>query len=159
MKAMVLLLVAAVVALGAATETVEARRLGGGMSLGKQRSAPPPPPPTATARAAPAATAAASGSTAQRWVGPLAGLVAGGLVASLLFGGGFQGLAPGDLMLFLALGIGLVVLIRLRRGDGAAAHRSPVGALAGGAGSERPATKAPVCPPPPPRRSTALDRS
>jgi len=112
----------------------EAKRLGGGLSLGKQynmpRSAPPPRQaqrPTNAAR--PAAAGASSG--ASRWLGPLAGLAAGGLLASLLFGDAFEGVQLFDILLIAALVIGGVMLFKAMRRSaaapaGAGAHGGPV---------------------------------
>ena len=98
----------AVVALAAGTmlaaEVADAKRMGGGRSLGAQRQATPPPPAPSSPAAAPAgaasnpvmpaqpgATAAAKGAPAaaagartgaSRWLGPVAGIAAGlGLAA------------------------------------------------------------------------------
>jgi predicted lipid-binding transport protein (Tim44 family) len=111
----------------------EARRFGGGMNLGKQYGMPRTAAPK-TQQAAPssAQAAAAQGrpSGASRWLGPLAGLAAGGLLASLLFGDAFQGLQMMDILLFAALAIGGVMLFRaMRRG-----RPSPVAAFGGAAG-------------------------
>ena len=73
-----------------------AKRMGGGKSFGSA----PSHQASQTRQAAPASTAAA-GSTAgkaaaaggmSRWLGPLAGLAAGGLLASMFMGGGFEGM-------------------------------------------------------------------
>ncbi|MFT0532680.1 Tim44 domain-containing protein [Castellaniella hirudinis] len=140
-----LLLMAALVML-TVTSTAEARRMGGGLSFGrqstnitKQRSAVTPPAAnTAQRAAAPAAgaagTAAAAGaakSGMSRWLGPLAGIAAGLGIAALLSSLGLSG----AFLEFLssALLIGLVVfavmfLVRRLRGQ-----RSPL-AAAGAAG-------------------------
>ena len=81
-----------------------AKRFGGGKSSGsapmhQTRQATPNTPaaaPTAPGRA----PAAASG--ASRWLGPLAGLAAGGLLASMFMGDGFQGM---QIMDFLIMGL------------------------------------------------------
>lgn len=83
-----------------------ARRMGSGKSFGSA----PSHQASQTRQAAPSSTAAA-GSTAgkaaaaggmSRWLGPLAGLAAGGLLASIFMGGGFEGLQIMD-MLIMAL--------------------------------------------------------
>jgi predicted lipid-binding transport protein (Tim44 family) len=114
----------------------EARRFGGGMNLGKQYSMPRTAAPK-TQQAAPSGgqAAAAQGrpSGASRWLGPLAGLAAGGLLASLLFGDAFEGLQMMDILLFAALAIGGVMLFRaMRRGRPSPA--AAFGGLSGGAG-------------------------
>lgn len=75
-----------------------AKRFGGGKSFGSapahqtqqrqtQQAAPAPSAPTAGA----AAGAMAKPSGASRWLGPLAGIAAGGLLASMFMGDGFEG--------------------------------------------------------------------
>ncbi|HQR11432.1 MAG TPA: Tim44-like domain-containing protein [Casimicrobiaceae bacterium] len=101
-----------------AADSVEAKRLGGGRSLGTQRQAAPPPPsassvaPANPAAAAPAlpAKAAAPASGASRWLGPLAGLAAGlGLAALLSHFGLSEGFAS-ILMLALLVFAGLFLI-------------------------------------------------
>ena len=94
-----------------------ARRLGGGKSLGMQRQAPPPAQrPQQAQQAAPqqpgAAAAPAAGS---RWLGPVAGLLAGGLIGALIFGGAFDGIRFMDIVLILALAAGVFFLFRMLR--------------------------------------------
>lgn len=109
MKRLVIAAFAAVVGLGFMLPDAEARRLGGGSSIGMKRQATPAPtaPATAgkpaaapTAAAAPAAAAKPAGMS--RFLGPLAGLAAGLGIAALLshFGLG-EGMA--DMLLILAL--------------------------------------------------------
>ena len=76
----------------------EAKRFGGGKSFGKQYSTTPKQPAATsqTTTSSPTSSALAGKSGASRWLGPLAGLAAGGLLASLLFGDGLgQGRFPG----------------------------------------------------------------
>lgn len=112
----------------------EANRLGGGANLGKQYSSPPASASTQQARSgniptnrAIAAAQAPRVTGANRWLGPLAGLAAGGLLASLFFGDAFTGLQVMDFLLMAALVVGVIMLLRkLRRGT---AH-TPVPATA-----------------------------
>jgi predicted lipid-binding transport protein (Tim44 family) len=129
------LLVAGLLAL---PEPAEAKRFGGGSSLGKQYKTMPrqAQPPQQTQRATPGQSQAAGTprspqtSGASRWLGPLAGLAAGGLLASLLFGDAFEGFQAMDFLLIAALAIGAFMLFRmLRRGRAAPA---PFGAGAFG---------------------------
>jgi predicted lipid-binding transport protein (Tim44 family) len=96
----------------------EAKRLGGGASLGKQttmpkQAQPPAAAPSQTQR--PGAAAPAAGGPS-RWLGPLAGLAAGGLLAALFFGGAFEGMTAIDWILIAALALGAFYLFRsLRR--------------------------------------------
>ncbi|WP_407276223.1 Tim44 domain-containing protein [Halothiobacillus sp. DCM-1] len=113
--ALLLTLGLGLVALGA-LQTAEAKRIGGGSNLGQQkhsysRQATAP-------AAAPAGTAAAPAKAApngNRWLGPLAGLAAGGLLAALFFGGAFDGLTPVDFIIMLIFGVGAYFLIRALR--------------------------------------------
>ena len=91
MKKIFTLLTFAILSFGLAAHDAEARRFGGGQSIGKQReamsqqAAPKPGQPPAAAPG----QAAAGGS---KWMGPLAGLAAGGLLAALFMGGAFEGI-------------------------------------------------------------------
>jgi predicted lipid-binding transport protein (Tim44 family) len=68
---------------------------------------------TGTAAAPGRATPAASG--ASRWLGPLAGIAAGGLLASMLFGDGFEGLQLLDMLIFGLLAFVLFKVFAARR--------------------------------------------
>ncbi|MES2408448.1 MAG: Tim44-like domain-containing protein [Pseudomonadota bacterium] len=89
-----------------------AKRFGGGKSFGKQRqSITQQATPRAPAAPAPAAPAAGG----NRWLGPLAGLAAGGLLASLFMGHGFEGIKGMDILLMLALAAGVFFIMRAMR--------------------------------------------
>lgn len=96
-----------------------ARRLGGGKSFGTQRqSTPQQPRPDKAPQAAPqqqpgAAAAPAAGGS--RWLGPVAGLLAGGLLGAMIFGGAFDGIKLMDVLLIGLLAFGLVYLFRMLR--------------------------------------------
>src|SRR3954467_12844081 len=72
----------------------DARRLGGGSSIGKQRAITPPASAPSAQPKAPAATPAAPApqqpqpSGMSRWLGPLAGLALGAGLASMFAGNG-----------------------------------------------------------------------
>lgn len=74
----------------------DARRFGGGRSFGKA-------PSHFSRQAAPTKPAATSpnqqGTPGKRWLGSLAGFMAGGLLASLLMGGGFSGINFFDILI------------------------------------------------------------
>jgi predicted lipid-binding transport protein (Tim44 family) len=128
---------AAIAVLGAmlvATEA-EARRIGGGRTVGAQRNITTAPPaqtpakpaqqvapqqqPAAQPGAAPAAGQPAAASGLSRWMPMLGGLAIGGLLGSLFAGSGFGALLAGVLMAAL-LAFGVLVLVRLlaaRRGE------------------------------------------
>ncbi|BAU77344.1 Tim44 domain-containing protein [Metapseudomonas furukawaii] len=91
-----------------------AKRLGGGKSFGNapthqtRQAQPAQQAPNATA-AAPAAGKAAAASGASRWLGPLAGIAAGGLLASMFMGDGFDGMQIFDFLI-----IGLIAFLIFR---------------------------------------------
>ncbi len=121
-KSISIAIIAAAIALGGAA-SVEAKKFGGGKSVGAQRSAPAASPsvaptagaPAAAATAAPAAAAAAAPKTGMaKWAGPLAGIAAGlglGYLFSQMGGG-----AGSMLMMLLLAGLvigGLFVVARM----------------------------------------------
>lgn len=116
-----------------------AKRMGGGKSFGSapthqsRQTAPSQPAAGSAAAARPAAAA----SGASRWLGPLAGIAAGGLLASMFMGDGFEGFQFFD---FLILGLLAFVIFKLF-----AARRQQQGrpAMAGGLQREMP-QQAPV---------------
>jgi predicted lipid-binding transport protein (Tim44 family) len=109
----------------------DARRMGGGRSIGKQReavnqnqpvqrqqqqAAPAQQQQAAPAQnAAPTAAPAPQPSGMSRWLGPLAGLALGAGLAALFFNNGFAGALLG-ILLVAALVVGAVFLVRLLRG-------------------------------------------
>lgn len=96
----------------------DARRFGGGKSIGKQRdtSSQQQAAPRQPAPAAPAAAPARG----NRWLGPLAGLAAGGLLASLFMGHGFDGIKPMDILLILGVAAAIFFVFRAMRRNQAA---------------------------------------
>jgi len=118
----------------------EARRFGGGKSLGKQYKSTPRTEPWQAQQAAPSRSQAAAGAAgrtggASRWLGPLAGLAAGGLLASLFFGDAFEGVQIMDILLIGALLFGGLMLFKVMRRGGPAA--AGAGGYAGPAGGGR----------------------
>jgi predicted lipid-binding transport protein (Tim44 family) len=133
MKRTPILLVAAIAALTLAlTDLADARRMGGGRSLGAQResvmpsrqapapttpagnaaSQTQPSAPASAAKAAPAATAAPAPSGASRWLGPIAGIAAGlGLAALMSHFGLSEGF--GSVLLIALLVIGAIFVVRM----------------------------------------------
>lgn len=109
-KLLSLLAVVLTLGLGTAHMDAEAKRIGGGKSLGMQRQATPPAKaPDATPNAAPAAGAAAGAAAAapkRNWLGPVAGLAAGlglaALASHLGFGEGFANLLMIGLLVMVA---------------------------------------------------------
>ena len=118
MKRLVIAAFAAVVGLSMMTVTTdaEAKRLGGGGSVGMSRNTTPmkqATPPAKQATPAPAATpaAAAPASGMSRWMGPLAGLAAGiGLAALFSHLGMGEGMA--NMMMMLLLGAAVFFAVR-----------------------------------------------
>ncbi|MDM9651511.1 hypothetical protein QDX81_09610 [Pseudomonas sp. CW003PS] len=107
----------------------DAKRMGGGKSFGaapshQTRQATPPSQPNSTAAAPGRTPAAASG--ASRWLGPLAGLAAGGLLASMFMGDGFEGLQIMDMLIF-----GLIAFLLFRFLAARRARQQPQMAAAG----------------------------
>ncbi len=150
--------------LGFSSDADARKRFGGGQSSGMQRDSvkrdagtPPKPatppqaaPAGAAASAAPAAAAAAApaASGMRKWLGPLAGLAVGGLLASMLMGGGFDGLKILDMLLMAGIAIGGFMLIRAfmrkRAMSASAAQGSNSMQYAGAGGAYNPAPSAPA---------------
>jgi predicted lipid-binding transport protein (Tim44 family) len=91
----------------------DARRLGGGGNLGKQRqsysrqeAAP------AAAPAQPSANPARQQARPNSWLGPLAGLAIGGLLGSMLFGQAFQGLQLFDILVLAGIAAAAYYFLR-----------------------------------------------
>jgi predicted lipid-binding transport protein (Tim44 family) len=113
-------------------------RFGGGKSFGsapshQTRQAAPSSPsaaPGAMAGGAAAAAAARPAGGASRWLGPLAGIAAGGLLASMFMGGGFQGMQFFDILIIAIIAFVIFRFIAARRRkqqpDLAAAGHAPL---------------------------------
>jgi predicted lipid-binding transport protein (Tim44 family) len=90
-----------------------AKRMGGGKSFGSapshQASQTRQAAPSSTAAAGTTAGKAAAAGGMSRWLGPLAGLAAGGLLASMFMGGGFEGMQFFDILI-----IGLIAFLAFR---------------------------------------------
>lgn len=140
----------AVMSLSLLPDVSEARRFGGGSSLGMQRATPAKPAParqdaaatpatpaaTPGTAAAPAAGAATAAGTAGRsWMGPVAGLAAGLGLAALASHLGFGEELANFMMLALLAVVAVVVIRLLMRRFGAAAGQGPRVAPAGAAGA------------------------
>ena len=131
-------------AVGLSAGEAEARRLGGGSSFGMQRQVAPRPAPAPYRQAAPATPAPVTPAPApaapkRSWLGPLAGLAAGlglgALFSHLGLGEGF-----GTLLMFAALAMGIVFVLRLLTRRGAPAEAPMRYAGAEGAMQPPPAT-------------------
>jgi predicted lipid-binding transport protein (Tim44 family) len=111
MKKFLMLALVILIGASALTTDADAKRFGGGKSFGKQReqvTQPANPRPAGQ----PIAPAPAGGRS---WLGPLAGLAAGGLLASMFMGHGFDGLKMFDILLMVGLGAGVYFLFRRMR--------------------------------------------
>lgn len=146
MKQFILALFIAVLSFGFASADAEAKRLGGGSSLGMQRQATPAQAPRSPAATPPNAAPAAAAPTQQprrNWLGPVAGLAAGLGLAALASHLGF-GEELASFMMLALLAFAAIVLFRLlfRRGS---AHSAPPMQYAGAATSN--SSAAPMAPP------------
>jgi len=101
----------------------DARRLGGKKSLGRSTPSALQQRQNASPQQAARPNAPAN-SGARRWLGPLAGLAAGGLLAALLFGDAFSGLQLFDFLILAGLIFGGIWLVRSMRRNAAGAARS-----------------------------------
>ena len=149
-----LALFVAVASVSLVMQDAEAKRLGGGRSIGRQsenvtqkQAAPAQAAPAQQAAPAPAAAgqAPAAKPAGNRWLGPLAGLAAGLGIAALLshFGlGGALAEALGSMLLIGALIVGALFLFRMFRGAKKPAEPEP--AYASPNLSRAPATVAPA---------------
>lgn len=156
MKGLMLGVAAALLAFGVVITNADAARMGGGRSIGAQRSMTNVAPvrPTQQAQAAPAKQASAAPAGAQpasglgRWAPLLGGLAVGGLLGALLGGSGFGSMLMGWLVVG-ALVFAVVFLVRAlaqRRGPGAPALRYAAG---GGNGAYQSVGNETVAAPPP----------
>ncbi len=108
----------------------QAKRFGGGKSFGSAPSHQSAQRRQAdTPQAAPNRQAGAPQSGASRWLGPLAGIAAGGLLASMFMGDGFEGLQFFDILIFGLIAFIIFKVIAARRRSAAVAQP----AMAGGA--------------------------
>jgi predicted lipid-binding transport protein (Tim44 family) len=115
MKKFTLLLALIVTCLSLFVSTAEAKRFGGGGSVGKQRTMAPQAAPRAPS-AAPAPAPAAPASTGSKWMGPLAGLAIGAGLGAM-FAGGFGGMggAMGSILMALLVAGAVMFAISMFR--------------------------------------------
>ncbi|MBS3995925.1 MAG: Tim44 domain-containing protein, partial [Hydrogenophaga sp.] len=140
-------LLAVVFALGLSTVSLdaEARRMGGGNSVGMQRQATPPKAPNAAPAQTPAATpgaaaaapAAAAASSRSKWMGPIAGLAAGlglaALASHLGFGEGLANMLMIGLLIMAVLAVvGFIMRKRAAAAQGGGQRMAYAGSDAGG---------------------------
>jgi len=138
MKRFAILLTIVLTSLSLLAANAEAKRFGGGGSIGKQRSmsAPPQKSPTAAPAAGAPAQAAAPQSTGNKWLGPLAG-VAAGLGLAALFSHFGLGEGMGTVLMIILAVVAVFFLISMFRRKAQPAMQY-AGAGAPYAGAEQP---------------------
>lgn len=122
MKRFLMLLTVALASVSLFAATAEAKRFGGGGTVGKQRTmapqeaqkAPAAAPSPATQGAAPAQPAPAQ-PAGNKWLGPLAGLAIGAGLGALFAGGGLGGAMGGILMALLAAAAVMFLIAKFRK--------------------------------------------
>ena len=114
MKRILTLLTLAVFSFGLAAFDADAKRFGGGKSIGKQREAMSQQAAPKQAQT-PAAAPGAAAQGGNKWMGPLAGLAAGGLLAALFMGGAFEGIKMMDVLMLAALMAAIFFVVRMLR--------------------------------------------
>jgi predicted lipid-binding transport protein (Tim44 family) len=112
MKRFLMLLTITLTCLSLFAATAEAKRFGGGVSFGKQRSMAPQQAQASAAAPAPGAAPAPAGN---RWLGPLAGLAIGAGLGAMFAGGGLGGGMGGILMALLAAGVVMFLISKFRK--------------------------------------------
>ncbi len=113
MKRFLLLLTLVLMCSSVFSGVAEAKRLGGGMSFGKQRAVP-----TRQAERPTQATPAPAAPAPNRWLGPLAGLAIGAGLASLFAGGGFGamgGMLGSILLAVLVASLLMMIISRFKK--------------------------------------------
>lgn len=105
-----------------------AKRFGGGKSMGaapthQTRQATPNSPAATT----PAQAGRPAASGASRWLGPLAGIAAGGLLASMFMGDGFEGFQFFDMLILGLIAFLVFRFISARRRQQQAQMATPAG--------------------------------
>ena len=150
MKHLLSISIAAFLGLGLMVQDAEAARLGGGRSIGTQRSSVAPSksvqqtPPSKAAPTAPAAAPAAAPQPAgNRWLGPIAGLAAGLGLGWLLGQGGMGGLGSmlSSVLMMALIGFAVFFVVRLLTRPKAAGNMQYAGM------SNEPVAAPPLSPP------------
>lgn len=116
MKRFLLLLAFTLISLPMLTVTAEAKRMGGGSSIGQQRTMSPQQAPKSPA-AAPAPTNTTAPAAGNKWLGPLAGLAIGAGLGAMFAGGlgNLGGAMGGILLAILAAGLVMFLISRFRK--------------------------------------------
>lgn len=113
MKRYLMILMIALTSISLFAASAEAKRFGGGGSVGKQRTMTPQAAPKAPAAAPAPSAAPAAAPAGNKWLGPLAGLAIGAGLGAMFAGGGLGGLggALGNIMMMLAIGAAVMFAI------------------------------------------------
>lgn len=122
MRHLFVMIMVGLLGFSAAVDHAEARRLGGGKSFGSYSRSVQQPTPTTTRSNASAPPRQPSAGLS-RFAGPLAGMLAGGLLASLFFGGAFDGFRMMDMLLIALVAFIAFRLLAGRRRHAPAGHR------------------------------------
>jgi predicted lipid-binding transport protein (Tim44 family) len=138
MKRFAILLTIILTCLTLLATSAEARRFGGGSSIGKQRTMSTPTPRTPAAAPAPGTPGqpAAPQPAGNRWLGPLAGLAIGAGLGAMFAGGGMGGMggAMGSILMMILAGVAIMFVISMfRRKQEPATQYAGSGAPYGGA--------------------------
>jgi predicted lipid-binding transport protein (Tim44 family) len=128
MKRFLLILTIALTSLSLMTATAEAKRLGGGGSVGKQRTMAPQQTQQSTAAAPAPAQGATPAKQGNKWLGPLAGLALGAGLFALMSSMGLDGALGGILMALLAAGVIMFLIARFRKPQAQAMQYAGAGA-------------------------------
>lgn len=115
MKKTLTFLTVAIFSFGLLAFDAEAKRMGGGKSVGTQRQSVNQQQATPNSQQSPAAAPAAAPKSGSKWGGALAGLAAGGLLAALFMGGAFENINMPDIVIMLLLAGAVFFVIRMLR--------------------------------------------
>lgn len=125
MRHLLVTLLIGLMSFGLAIDYADARRFGGSKSLGSYSRSSTPSSQQATTPPRQAQQGTRSAGMG-RFMGPLAGIMAGGLFAALLFGGAFDGIRFMDILLIALLGfVAFRLLAARRRASAGPGERQP----------------------------------
>lgn len=132
MKRFLMLLMIALTSLSLLATTAEAKRFGGGGSIGKQRTMSPQQTQKAPATAPAPAAAPGAAPAGNKWLGPLAGLALGAGLGAMFAGGGLGGAMGGILMALAAAALVMFLIAKFRKPQQPAMQYAGSGAPYGG---------------------------
>lgn len=115
MRHLLVMIMVSVLGFGLAVDHAEARRLGGGKSVGSFSQQAPSSAKSSSTASSPKATGAAGTRKGGFMGGMLGGLLAGSLLGALFFGGAFDGLGIVDILLMAGLAFLLFRFLTRRR--------------------------------------------